>query len=123
MAAKWIEALTGSLEQKKQYRDAKKRIEALPEPYRSVANAQHRYTMYYGGITDGDTLVQIFLDLADLWERAAIDGTPIDDIVGDDPVSFAETYAEAYGGTQWVDKERARLTQAVADAKKKERES
>ena len=59
MAAKWIEALTGSLEQKKQYRDAKKRIDALPEPYRTVANAQHRYTMYYGGITDGDILVQI----------------------------------------------------------------
>lgn len=119
MAAKWIEALTGSLEQKKQYRDAKKRIDSLPEPYRTVANAQHRYTMYYGGITDSDTLVQIFLDLADLWERAAIDGTPIDDIVGDDPVAYAETYAEAYGGTQWVDKERARLTKAVDDAKKK----
>lgn len=120
MAAKWIEALTGSLEQKKQYRDAKKRIDALPEPYRTVANAQHRYTMYYGGITDGDILVQIFLDLADLWERAAIDGTPIDDIVGDDPVAFAESYAEAYGGTHWIDKERARLISAVDDAKKKE---
>ena len=120
MAAKWIEALTGSLEQKKQYKQAKARIEALPEPYRTVATAQHRYTMYYGGITDGDTLVQIFLDLADLWERAAIDGTPIDDIIGADPVEFAETYAEAYGGTQWVDKERARLTKAVEDAKKKE---
>ena len=123
MAAKWIEALTGSLEQKKQYRDAKKRIDALPEPYRSVANAQHRYTMYYGGITDGDILVQIFLDLADLWERAAVDGTPIEDIVGDDPVEYAETYAEAYGGTQWVDKERARLVAAVEDAKKKENRS
>ncbi|MFS0894925.1 DUF1048 domain-containing protein [Microbacterium sp. 179-I 3D3 NHS] len=120
MAAKWIEALTGSLEQKKQYKQAKARIEALPEPYRQVAEAQHRYTMYYGGITDGDTLVQIFLDLADLWERAAIDRTPIGDIVGDDPVEFAETYAEAYGGTQWVDKERARLNKAVADARKKE---
>jgi DNA-binding ferritin-like protein (Dps family) len=123
MAAKWIEALTGSLEQKKQYRDAKKRIEALPEPYRSVANAQHRYTMYYGGITDGDTLVQLFLDLADLWERAALDGTTVDDIIGDDPVEFAETYAAAYGGKQWVDKERARLIKAVDEAKRKESES
>ena len=116
MAAKWIEALTGSLEQKKQYRDAKKRIDALPEPYRSVANAQHRYSMYYGGITDGDTLVQMFLDLADLWERAAVDATPVRDIVGDDAVEFAETYAQAYGGTQWIDKERARLIKAVDDA-------
>lgn len=120
MAAKWIEALTGSLEQKKQYKQAKARIDALPEPYRSVANAQHRYSMYYGGITDGDTLVQMFLDLADLWERAALDGTQISDIVGDDAVEFAETYAQAYGGTQWIDKERARLIQAVDDGKKQE---
>ena len=123
MAAKWIEALTGSLEQKKQYRDAKKRIAALPEPYRTVANAQHRYTMYYGGITDGDILVQIFLDLADLWERAALDGTPVGAIVGDDPVEFAENYAAAYGGRQWIDKERTRLIKAFDDAKKKENES
>ena len=123
MAAKWIEALTGSLEQKKQYRDAKKRIDSLPEPYRTVANAQHRYTMYYGGITDGDILVQIFLDLADLWERAALDGTPVSAIVGDDPVEFAENYAAAYGGRQWIDKERTRLIKAFDDAKKKENES
>ena len=37
MAAKWIEALTGSLEQKKQYKQAKARIDALPSPYREVA--------------------------------------------------------------------------------------
>lgn len=123
MAAKWIEALTGSLEQKKQYKQAMARLDALPAPYREVAHAQHRYSMYYGGITDGDTLVQMFLDLADLWERAAIDGTPVSAIVGDDPVEFAETYAQAYGGNQWIDKERARLIAAVDEARKTERES
>ena len=123
MAARWIEALTGSLEQKKQYKNAKGRIDALPEPHRTAASAMHRYLLYYGGVADGDTLTQMFVDLADLWERAAIDGTPIDDIIGDDPVEFAENYAEAYGGTQWVDKERARLNKAVAEARKKEDES
>ncbi len=48
MAAKWIEALTGSLEQKKQYRQYKARIEALPEPYRTAAKAFERYFMFYG---------------------------------------------------------------------------
>ena len=57
MAAKWIEALTGSLEQKKQYRQAKARIEALPEPYARPPKAVNRYLMYYGGVTDGDVLV------------------------------------------------------------------
>lgn len=123
MAAKWIEMITGSLEEKKQYKQAKSRIDALPEPYREMAKAQQRYNMYYGGVTDGDTIVRMFLDIADLWERAAIDGTPVSAIVGDDPVEFAENYAAAYGGRQWIDKERARLITAYEDAKKKEEES
>jgi DNA-binding ferritin-like protein (Dps family) len=121
MAAKWIETLTGSLEQKKQYKQYKARIEALPEPHRTAAKALDRYFMYYGGITDGDTLVKMLSDSADLWERAALDGTPVSAIVGDDPVGFAETFTQAYGGTQWIDKERARLTKAIADAEKEER--
>ena len=121
MAAKWIEALTGSLEQKKQYRLDKARIDDLPKPYRSVAAAVHRYLMYYGGLTDGDAMVRMHGDLADLWERAALDGTAVRDIVGDDPVEFAETFAAAYTGTRWVDKERARLVAAVEEAERGER--
>ena len=116
MAAKWIEAVTGSLEQKKQYRQYKARIAALPEPYGTAAKAFERYFMYYGGITDGDTLVRMLSDFADLWERAAIDGTPVRAIVGDDPVEFAEAFTQAYGGTQWIDKERARLEKAIDTA-------
>ena len=75
--------------------------------------------MYSGGITDGDTLTTMFTDFADLWERAAADGTPVRDIVGDDPVEFAETFAQAYGGTQWIDKERARLNKAIENAEER----
>ena len=41
-------------------------------------------------------------------------------IVGDDPVEFAETFAQAYTGKQWIDKERARLTKAIEDAEREE---
>lgn len=116
MAAKWIEAVTGSLEQKKQYRQSAARIEALPEPYARAAKAFQRYFMVYGVVSDGDTLIKMFGDFADLWERAAADGTPIRAIVGYDPVEFAETFARAYSGKQWIDKERARLTKAIDDA-------
>ncbi len=121
MAAKWIEALTGSLEQKKQYKQAKARLDALPEPYLTAASGVSRYLMYYGGVTDGDTIVQMFVDLADLWERAAADGTTVGEIVGDDPVEFAETFAQAYGGARWIDKERARLIKAIGEAQRGER--
>ena len=123
MAAKWIEVLTGSLEQKKQYRQYKARIEALPEPYRTAAKAFERYLMYNGGITDGDAEMMITMlgDFADLWERAAADGTPVRTIVGEDPVEFADAFAEAYAGKRWIDKERARLTKAIEDAEREEK--
>ncbi|UAJ78236.1 DUF1048 domain-containing protein [Leifsonia sp. ZF2019] len=119
MAAKWVEAITGSLEQKKQYRQYRARLEALPEPYNAVAKAVQRYFMYNGGVEDGDTLLTMMGDFVELWERAAADGTPVRDIVGDDPVEFAEAFAEAYTGKRWIDKERARLNAAVEAAKKK----
>ncbi|PSL38308.1 DNA-binding ferritin-like protein (Dps family) [Labedella gwakjiensis] len=118
--AKWIELVTGSLEQKKQYRQHKARMEALAEPYRGAAKALDRYLMYYAGVTDGDTLVTMMGDAVDLWERAAVDGTPVRAIVGDDPVAFAEDFARAYSGTQWIDKERARLVAAIEDAERGE---
>ena len=62
------------------------------------------------GITAGDVIVAMIGDFADLWERAAADGTPVRAIVGDDPVEFAETFAQDYSGKQWIDKERERLT-------------
>ena len=122
MAARWIELATGSLEQKKQYKRYKARIEALPKPYGAVAKALQRYFMVYGGITDGETAVKMFDDFADLWERAAADGTPVRAIVGDDPVEFAETFAQAYTGKQWIDKERARLTKAIEEAERGEQQ-
>jgi DNA-binding ferritin-like protein (Dps family) len=120
MAAKWIELVTGSLEQKKEYRQYKKRMEALPEPYQKVAKAVFRYFMANGGLVEGDTIVTMMGDFVELWERAAADGTPVRDVVGDDPVEFADTFTEAYIGKRWIDKERDRLTQAVADAENKE---
>lgn len=120
MSSKWYEIITGPLQQKKQYKEAKARLDALPEPYRTTATALNRYITYFGGITDGDTLVQMFIDHADLWERAAIDQLPIAEVVGEDPVEFAENFTGAYGGKQWIDKERARLLKAVKDAQRSE---
>ena len=61
--------------------------------------------------------MSLFEDVADLFERAAADGTPIREIVGDDPVEFVEALIQNYdkGG---IARERARLVaidRAVAD--------
>jgi DNA-binding ferritin-like protein (Dps family) len=118
MAAKWLELVTGSLEQKRQYKKYRVRMDTLPEPYRVVARAIHRYYMYYGWPLDGDTAMKMMSDFVDLWERAAADGTPVRAIVGENPVEFADTFAQAYSGRQWIDNERARLARAVEDAER-----
>ena len=57
MAPKWVEAVTGSLEEKKQYKQHKARVKQLPDNYRMAVEALERYYMYFGGIARGDVLV------------------------------------------------------------------
>lgn len=116
MTARWIELVTGSLEQKKQYRQDKARIKQLPTNYRAAAEALERYLMFAGGIAKGDVAVRMYGDLADLFEQAAADGTPIRDLVGDDPVEFVESFIANYSDGSWINKERDRLTDAIARA-------
>ena len=113
MATGWIEQVTGSLEQKKRYRQYKARTKQLPANYRSAVDALERYLMYFGSITRGETLVSMLEDLADLFEQSAANGTPIREIVGHDPVEFAETFLQNYSEGQWINKERERLTSAI----------
>lgn len=113
MATKWVEHLTGSLEDKKRYRRNKARIKQLPENYRTAAEALERYLMYFGAITKGGILVSMLDDLAELFEQSAADGIQIREIVGQDPVEFAEAFLQNYSEGQWINKERERLTQAI----------
>lgn len=113
MANGWLEQITGSIEQKKRYRQYKARAEQLPENYRTAIAALDRYLMYFGSISKGDTLVSMLEDLADLFEQSAASGTPVRAIVGEDPVGFAETFLQNYAEGQWISKERKRLVDAI----------
>lgn len=116
MAAGWIEQVTGSLEQKKRYREYKARTKQLPDNYREAIEALDRYFTYFGAISKGDILVTMLDDLANLFEQAAANETPIREIVGTDPVEFAETFLSNYSDGQWINKERIRLTEAIDHA-------
>jgi DNA-binding ferritin-like protein (Dps family) len=119
MAPKWIEVLTGSLEQKRQWRAYKARVARFPSPYRESVDAIERYLMYAGG-SDTESMLTMLDDLADLFERAAADGTPVRDIVGDDAVEFVETFKSNYGVGAWIAKEQKRLLDAIGQAEKEQ---
>ncbi|WP_279580508.1 alpha/beta fold hydrolase [Fodinicola feengrottensis] len=85
---------------KKRWRAYKTRSRQLPENYRTAVEAIERYLMHFVP-TDGDSNAAMFEDLADLFEQAAANGTPIREIAGKDPAEFVEAIAQNYseGGT------------------------
>lgn len=113
MTAGWIKQLTGSLGDKKRYRQYKARTKQLPGGYRTAIEALDRYLMYRGLITKGDVLLSMLDDLIDLFEQSAASGTPVREVVGEDPVEFAEAFVRNYSEGQWINKERERLVKAI----------
>jgi DNA-binding ferritin-like protein (Dps family) len=111
-------SITSMFAEKRLYRQYKARIAALPTPYRTAAQALERYLTYFGAITKGDVVLSMLGDLVDLFEQSAADGTPVRSVVGDDPVEFAEEFIRNYSEGQWINKERARLIEAIDDAAK-----
>lgn len=80
---------------KRRWRAYKARVRQLPENYRTTVDAVERYLMFFAP-RDRDCAESEFEDLPDLFEQAAADGTPVREIVGDDPVEFVETFVANY---------------------------
>jgi DNA-binding ferritin-like protein (Dps family) len=105
MAAGWTE-------QKRRYRQYKARTERLPANYHTAIDALERYMEFFGP-GKGDSLLPMLEDLVDLFEQGAANRTPIREIVGEDPVEFAEAFLRNYPEGQWISRERERLTSAI----------
>jgi DNA-binding ferritin-like protein (Dps family) len=112
---KFLETVYGPLEQKRRYRQYKARVETLPEGYRTAVDALQRYSYYFGhGTAEGG--LSMLEDLVDLFEQSAASGTPIREVVGEDPVEFADAFLRNYPEGQWIGQERERLTSAIERA-------
>jgi DNA-binding ferritin-like protein (Dps family) len=105
--SKFISKVVG---EKGQWREYKARARQLPPNYRTALDALERYLNYFGTGGDGTAL---YADLLDLFEQSAANGTPIREIVGEDPVEFIETFVRNYPKGQWIIRERERLISAI----------
>jgi DNA-binding ferritin-like protein (Dps family) len=106
---------TGWTEQRRRYRQYKARTERLPANYHTAIDALEQYLEFFGP-GKSDSLLSMLDDLADLFEQAAAKRIPIREIVGQDPVEFAETFLRNYPEGQWISRERERLTSAIERA-------
>lgn len=112
-----IEKIVSELGDKRRWRQYKARVKALPASHRTTVEALERYLTYFGAMTKGDVPVDVLMsmldDLADLFEQAAADGTPIRAVVGEAPVEFAETFFRNYSDGRWISKERDQSISAI----------
>lgn len=138
-----MERIVGGLADKRRWRAVRRQVKALPAGHRAVAEASERYLIHFGAITNGGVptgaLIPMVEDLADRFTRAAADGAPVRAVVGDDVVAFAEKRLRRCTDVPWadgdpgasvsaierrfhadversIDRERARLRRAVAQA-------
>ncbi|WP_157250070.1 DUF1048 domain-containing protein [Nonomuraea typhae] len=109
---RFLGVVTGPLGDKKRYRRYRARVAGLPADYRAAVEALDRYMQHFAP-GDAESLLKMLEDLADLFEQSAADGTPIRDVVGQDPLEFAETFLRNYADGSWIGRERARLTKAI----------
>jgi DNA-binding ferritin-like protein (Dps family) len=107
--------LTKLVGDKRQWRQYRARMRELPPNYRDAVDAIERYVMRFGP-TDADSASSLLGDIADIFEQAAADGTPIRRIVGDDPVAFVDALIRNYTSGGWVAKEQQRLISAIDHA-------
>jgi DNA-binding ferritin-like protein (Dps family) len=87
--------------------------------YRTAVEAIERYLMHFGPM-EADSAASVFEDVADLFERAAADGTPSREIVGKDPEEFVDALVRNYSKGGYVDRERDRLTQTIESAEREQ---
>jgi len=97
---------------KRRWRAYKARTKLLPENYRTAVDGFERYVMFFGPV-EGDDAASLYEDLADIFERAAADETPIRAIVGDDPIDFIDTLIQNYSKGGYIKREQDRLLEAI----------
>jgi DNA-binding ferritin-like protein (Dps family) len=107
MLSKFMVKVVG---EKSEWRAYKARARQLPANYRMALEALERYLNYTG--TGGDATA-LYGNLVNIFEQGAADGTPIRQLVGQDPVEFIATLVHHYPTDQWLTRERRRLVNAI----------
>ena len=98
MLDSFIKLVIGDLEEKKVYKQFKKRVKALPKEYRYAFEKIEHY-MYCVGPTGGDitmfTDMTMFTNLVELFETSAAEGKQVLDVIGNDVGKFCDELMRA----------------------------
>lgn len=99
MLDNFIKLVIGDLDEKREYKELMKRVDALPKEYSFAFKKIQKY-MYTVGAPGGDirifTDMTMFKDLVELFEISVADGRKIVDVIGNDADKFSDEFMSAY---------------------------
>ncbi|OAS85367.1 MULTISPECIES: DUF1048 domain-containing protein [Metabacillus] len=98
------------IQEKREYRDYKKRVDNLPEEYRKAMKAIENYMWNYA---KGSGMLELLKNILDMFENSASDGLSVRDVVGDDIAEFADSLLAEFPEETWMDKMRKKLRDSI----------
>lgn len=94
-----IRLAIGNLNEKREYKELMKRVDALPKEYSFAFKKIQKY-MYTVGASGGNINIfmdmTMFKDLVELFEISVADGRKIVDVIGNDAGNFSDEFMSAY---------------------------
>ncbi|RKD75954.1 DNA-binding ferritin-like protein (Dps family) [Sinobaca qinghaiensis] len=95
---------------KRDYRAYQKRVNELPEDYRSAMKAVEKYMWHYA---KGAGMFVILKNILEMFENSADDGLSVNEVVGNDIAGFADAILAEYPEETWMNKSRNELRNSV----------
>ncbi|KRL85860.1 DUF1048 domain-containing protein [Lacticaseibacillus pantheris] len=106
-------SINNMIKDKKRYKQFTKDVAALPAPYAATVTA---LTKYMWNFARSGAMMDVLEEILRIFQENAAENVPVLQIVGDDPVEFAENIMAQYPDELWLIKYRNQLRKQVAEA-------
>ncbi|WP_147805197.1 DUF1048 domain-containing protein [Alkalicoccus halolimnae] len=106
-----FEKITGSRNEKREWKAMEARANGLPAEYRNAYSAIKKYIWTSGGLTDWKDMKRIFNNILDLFEEGAAEGRKVTDLTGNDVAAFCDEIVK--DSKTWQDKYRDELNDTI----------
>ncbi|MFC6259725.1 DUF1048 domain-containing protein [Levilactobacillus fujinensis] len=93
-------------QEKRDYREFKRRVAALPAPYEQAMTSLEKYLW---NLASGDAMYTVLKNILDMFESAAADSVSVEQVVGNDLGAFADNLLEEFPEATWVNQQKEKL--------------
>jgi len=98
------------MQEKREYRAYKQRVENLPEEYRKAMKAIEEYMWNFA---KGAGMLEHLKNILEMFENSASEGLSVRDVVGEDIAEFADSLLAEFPEETWMDKMRKKLRDSI----------